>query len=120
MSRTTARAPLNLNGEQRSDLEKTARSTTAPFRERQRANILLRYSCKMSITRIQKDVGVSRPSIYKCIDKALESGAQAGLKDLYHRPKEPTITNDAKTWPDFDTFLDKGHAFVPISQVFVP
>lgn len=98
MARTTARATLNLDDEQRTELEKTARSTTAPFRERQRANILLRYSRNMAITLIQREVGVSRPSIYKCIDKALQAGAQAGLKDTYHRPRKPTITDDAKAW----------------------
>ena len=43
-------------------------------------------------------VGVSRPTIYKCIDKALAAGARAGLKDRYHRAREPEILPDAKAW----------------------
>lgn len=36
--------------------------------------------------------------IYKCIDKALGAGVQTGLKDAYHRPREPEILADAKAW----------------------
>jgi transposase len=36
--------------------------------------------------------------IYRCIDKALAAGVQMGLKDKYHRPHAPEITNDAKAW----------------------
>jgi len=43
-------------------------------------------------------LGLSRPTIYKCIDKALAAGVGAGLKDHYHRPKEPLITQQAKAW----------------------
>jgi transposase len=32
------------------------------------------------------------------VDKALAMGANAGLRDLYHRPKEPVIGQDAKAW----------------------
>jgi len=46
----------------------------------------------------KKIVHVSRPTIYKCIDKALAGGAKAGLKDYYHRPFKPIIDSTAKTW----------------------
>ena len=36
--------------------------------------------------------------IYKCIDKALAAGVQMGLKDRYHRPRAPEITDEAKAW----------------------
>lgn len=98
MARRSSRARLRLDDGQRFRLKKVARSTKAPFRERQRANILLRYSEDMPITSIEREVGTSRPTIYKCIDKALEAGAESGLKDAYHRPKEPTITDAAKAW----------------------
>lgn len=41
-------------------------------------------------------VNISRPSIYKWIDKALAAGAEAGLKDYYHRPFDPVITDEAR------------------------
>ncbi|TAL46708.1 IS630 family transposase, partial [archaeon] len=79
-------------------LQTIAQSRKAPLREIQRANILLKYLENMSISTIKKEVHVSRPSIYKCIDKALAMGVDASLKDIYHSPKDPTITREAKMW----------------------
>jgi transposase len=64
----------------------------------QRANILLRYSENIPIIDIEKMVHVSRPTIYKWIEKTLAMGTEEGLKDKYHRPKEPVITEEAKAW----------------------
>jgi transposase len=36
--------------------------------------------------------------IYRCVDKALAAGVQMGLKDKYHRPHEPEISDEAKAW----------------------
>lgn len=41
---------------------------------------------------------MTRKSVGKWIGKALEMGSGAALKDAYHRPKEPAITEDAKAW----------------------
>jgi len=98
MPRTSQKAKLILNKEQREQLQKLAQSRTSPIREVQRANILLRYSEGMSITDIEKTVHLSRPSIYKWIEKALAMGIDEGLKDKYHRPREPVITEEAKAW----------------------
>src|SRR6056297_3245227 len=98
MARKSQRAKLNLTEEQRAQLEKIANSRTNTLREVQRAQILLRYSDGMPISQIQEQLRVSRPTIYKCIDKALAAGPEAGLKDHYHRPFEPVITNEAKAW----------------------
>ena len=51
-----------------------------------------------AITQTQREVGVSRPTIYKCVDKALAAGVRTGLRDRYHRPREPEILPDAKAW----------------------
>ena len=75
-----------------------SRSATAPMREVVRAKVLLRYADRMSISQIQREVGVSRPTLYKCIDKALAAGVEAGLKDRYHSPRAPEILGDAKAW----------------------
>jgi hypothetical protein len=37
-----------------------------------------------------------RPTIYKCIDKALAAGVEAGLRDRYHRPYPSQIGDEAK------------------------
>ena len=64
----------------------------------ERAKVLLGYSAGTSITELQRRLGFGRPMIYRCIDKALAAGVQAGLKDKYHRPHEPEITDEAKAW----------------------
>jgi transposase len=98
MARKTERAPLVLTEEQRQELASLTGSRTASKREVERATILLRYAEGMPILRIQKALGVSRPTIYKCLDKALAAGIAAGLCDTYHCPKVPEIGDDAKSW----------------------
>lgn len=98
MARKTERAKLNLTGDQRNKLELLRNSRKAPLRKIQRARILLHYADELPITEIQKMVNISRPSIYKCIDKALAAGTEAGLKDYYHRPFDPVITDEARAW----------------------
>ena len=41
---------------------------------------------------------MTRKSVSKWICKALAVGTSAALKDAYHRPKDPRITEDAKAW----------------------
>jgi len=98
MARKTARPALVISADEREKLERLSDSRKAPKREVERAAILLRYAAGEGPTAIQAALGVSRPSIYKCIDKALAAGVQAGLTDQYHRPKEPVITPEAKAW----------------------
>lgn len=98
MSRTTQRPKLVLDDDQRKELTQLSQSRTSPFREVQRAAILLQYADGKTITAIKNELSVSRPTIYKCIDKALAAGIETGLKDKYHKPKEPDITPDAKAW----------------------
>ena len=92
------RAKLVLTNEQRQRLNDTAQSRTAPVREVERAKIILKYTAGVSISDIQSALDVGRPTIYKCIDKALAMGFEAGLKDKYHSPKDAVITDDAKAW----------------------
>jgi transposase len=98
MARTTHRAPLVLSEAHRALLSERAASRTAPVREVERARILLRYAAGESITAIQRHLGLSRPTIYKCIDKALAAGVAMGLQDAYHRPYAAAITEAAKAW----------------------
>jgi transposase len=98
MAGKTKRAGLVLTQEQRVTLKELARSRTAPAREVERAKILIGYAEGTSMTGLHRQLGVGRPMIYRCIDKALAGGAQIGLKDAYHRPHEPEITDEAKAW----------------------
>jgi len=59
---------------------------------------MLRYHSGETITQIARAVGMTRKSVGKWVGKALAVGSEAALKDDYHRPKEPAITEDAKAW----------------------
>jgi transposase len=98
MARKSRRAELVLVPDQRRMLAELAASRTAPAREVERAKVLLGYAAGTSITELQRQLGFSRPMIYRCIDKALAAGVQMGLKDKYHRPHEPEISEEAKAW----------------------
>jgi len=98
MPRKSQKAKLILDQGQKEQLNKISQSRKAPVREVQRANILLRYSEGIPITDIEKMTQASRPTVYKWIEKALAMGIEEGLKDKYHRPKEPVITEGAKAW----------------------
>ncbi len=73
-------------------------SQTAPWREVQRARILWRYHSGESIAEIARVVKMTRTSVGKWIGKALAMGVAAALKDAYHRPKAPVITEEDKAW----------------------
>ena len=98
MARKSGRAALVLSQAQETVLKELAGSRTAAAREVERAKVMLGYAAGKTITELQRQLGVGRPMIYKCIDKALAAGAQMGLKDKYHRPHEPVITDEAKAW----------------------
>lgn len=98
MTRRTQRAELSISDEVRAELKNLAGSRTAPRREVERAQILLRYASGEGISAIHQALKISRPTIYKCVDKALAAGVLSGLKDRYHRPHAPVITPAAKAW----------------------
>ena len=47
---------------------------------------------------VQRALGVSGPTIYKCINKALAAGVVTGLHDRYDRANAPQISAAAKAW----------------------
>lgn len=89
---------LVLTPEEQQRLETLQASRVAPVREAERARILLQYRAGNSPSAIQQALGISRVTIYHCLHKALEMGVAAGLKDAFHRPKEPSITSADKAW----------------------
>jgi transposase len=98
MARKSGRAALVLTAQQAAKLKELAGSRTAAAREVERAKVLLGYAAGSSITELQRQLGLGRPMIYKCVDKALAAGVQMGLKDKYHRPHAPEISDEAKAW----------------------
>ena len=98
MARKSKLPALILTPEEQKRLETLQASRIAPVREVERARILLQYRAGNSPSAIQRALGVSRVTIYHCLHKALEMGIEAGLKDAFHRPKEPVITSADKAW----------------------
>lgn len=98
MAIRTSRGALVLTDKELAHLVSLSQSRTASVREAERAKILVAYAEGEPLRSIAKTVGVARDTVYKCVDKALEMGLEAGLRDLYHRPKEPVIVGDAKAW----------------------
>jgi hypothetical protein len=91
-------AKLSVSTEQLSELQQLSQSRTAPLREVQRARILCRYHAGETVTAIARAMKTTRKSVRKWIDKALAMGAEAALKDAYHRPRAPVITEQARAW----------------------
>ena len=98
MAGRSKRPQLKLSIEEIEQLEELRDSRTAPWRETQRARIMLRYHSGEPIAQIARAVGMTRKSVGKWVSKALAVGSSAALKDAYHRPKAPLISADAKAW----------------------
>ena len=98
MAGKTRLPKLALSAEQLSELQQLSQSRTASLREVQRARILCRYHAGETVTGIARAMKITRKSVRKWIDKALAMGAEAALKDAYHRPRAPVITEEARAW----------------------
>ena len=98
MAGKSKRSRLALTPEEREQLQELRDSQTAPWREVQRARILWRYHSGENIAAIARAVKMTRTSVGKWIAKALAMGVGAALKDDYHRPRAPVITEEAKAW----------------------
>jgi transposase len=98
MAGKSRRTKLILTAEQKQELTRLSHSRRSPAREVQRARILCRFEAGETITQIARDLKTSRPSVGKWVDKALAMGASAALKDAWHRPHAPVITEEAKAW----------------------
>src|ERR1700683_1850532 len=90
--------PLVLTTEELERLETLSASRSAPVREVERARLLLQYHAGKNPSAIQRALHLSRVTIYRCLHKTLEMGLEAGIKDRFHRPKEPVIGPEAKAW----------------------
>ena len=79
-------------------MDRLRNSRTAGARQVHRAQIVWRYQAGESVSQIARALKTTRKSVLKWIDKTLEMGAEAGIKDTPHKPREAVITDDAKAW----------------------
>ena len=98
MPRLSKRPRLVLTPEEKEHLDQLRKSRTAALRDVQRAQILSRYHAGETVSQIARHLKMTRKSVLKWIDKALEMGVKAGMKDTPHQPFEALITDDAKAW----------------------
>lgn len=98
MSSFRKRDLLNLEPDELQELESISKSRTAPFAQVKRASILLRYSRNESINSIAKNEQTSRPTVGRCIDKALSEGVMTALFDLPRPGRPPLISDQDKAW----------------------
>src|SRR5690606_6000626 len=89
---------ITLIPEEKEKLTELSRSRTHPLRLIQRAQILLHFAEGKRLEAVAKIAKTSRPTVYKCIKKALAGGVDVALRDYYHRPRPAIITEEAKSW----------------------
>jgi len=92
------RSSLHLTPEERTKLEQISKSRTEKANRVKRSQILLRYEKGESVASIARFFSISRPTVDRCINKALSMGVMIALDDLPRRGKPITITPEARTW----------------------
>ncbi|MBF0475536.1 MAG: IS630 family transposase, partial [Deltaproteobacteria bacterium] len=92
------RPKLELNSATRQELESLSRSRTEPINEVKNATIIISYANGESISAIARKLGTNRPKIERCVNKALQLGPIAALKDLFRSGRKASITPEARTW----------------------
>src|ERR1700691_4841318 len=98
MPRISQHQGLVLTTEEKEYLDQLRQSRTAAMRDVQRAQILWRYHGGETVTRIAQTLKTTRKRGLKWIEKALQVGVKAGIRDTPHKPREAVITDDAKAW----------------------
>ena len=98
MKSKTERTRLTLTEDEKEKLEKIIQSENISQKEILRATILLKYSQGWSLAEIQRKVGLSRPTIYKCIDRALAGSVMDGISPKPSPNARPELDREAKEW----------------------
>ena len=92
------RPDLILTEEEKKKLQTISRSSKEAFSRVQRAKILLAYSTNEAINSIARRENTTRPTVEKCVDKALTGGIEVALSDLKRKGGPSKITAEAKLW----------------------
>ncbi len=92
------RAKFKITAEDLKKLKTIARSRTESASRVQRAKILLLYNSDERITNIMRQLGTTRPLVYRVIDKALAFGPLQALSDLKRAGRSRSIDDNAKQW----------------------
>jgi transposase len=92
------RNDLKITEAEKERLENLIKSRIEAHSKVVRANILWCYARREAIHAIARKLGVSRPLVERCVDKALAGGIEVALTDLRRKGRPPIITVEDKTW----------------------
>ena len=92
------RARLVFSGQEREELTVVSHSRSEPVSRVQRAQMLLAYASDETISSIARRLRTNRPKVERCVDKALQFGVKAAMKDLPRAGRKAQITAEARTW----------------------
>ena len=80
------------------ELTRVARSRTAPASRVERARMLLAYRETPSFYAVGRAIGVTHQTVERCLRRAERLGVMAALDDSPRPGREPTITDEARTF----------------------
>lgn len=95
---TRQRPTLVLPPDKRAELEALAGSRTSGAHRVERARLLLAYAEGHTVSAIARERRVSRPTVERCIDKALQFGVGVALGDLPGRGRPPRLSAADRAW----------------------
>ena len=95
---TSRRSKVQLSPEMLEELVALSGSRTAAAQRVERARMVLAYADGHSVSAIARETRTSRPTVERCLNKALELGVRAALDDLPGRGRKPRLTLDARAW----------------------
>jgi len=95
---TSRRAKLVLLADVQKELAELSRSRSAPSGQRERARILLAYAAGETVSAIARQMRTNRPKVERCIQKALDLGPKAALRDLPRAGRSKKLTAEARVW----------------------
>lgn len=94
----TKKAKLELTETERELLEKISTARTEEYRRVERARMLLHYANGLSVPKIAHTLQTTVTKVNRCVDKALDQGAEAALEEEKRSGRPSEITPEAKTW----------------------
>src|SRR5260370_41617838 len=88
---------LSVDANQRRALVEISRSRTEPANRVERARIILAYLEEPSAYAVARAMGVSQPTVTRCLERAAELGVLAALDDRARTGRDATITAGGRT-----------------------
>ena len=89
---------IQWSNEEREMSKQLANSRTEPHARVVRAKILSGYADGVSVSDLARRLRLSRSTVERCLDKALDFGLEVALSDLPRPGRPPRISSEARAW----------------------